>query len=647
MNKMNKIWDENITGKDRYLDFTGSFRTKKGRVQIKISCDDAFAFYIAGKLAGFGSCPNYPHRKIYYGFDITKFCEKNAENKITITVWHKGENSQTGIAQNAYLAFEITENGKRVLKSDDKILCRQNDFYKNVLCKKITNQMGYGFACDFTANKNAYKKATDYGKDKFIFSGINTIKLSESMAVQNQTTPQNATTEQSIQTIQLTKKGSILIDLKKEVVGFLEIDIDSDKKRKIKISYSEHLVGGRVESKIGERDFSIELTLKQGENKALMPFRRVAGRYLEITGEEKTGEGLEGIKINHIAIRQVEYPTKKIKREIKDELLQRIYDTCIYTLKCCMHEHYEDCPWREQALYTLDRRNQMLCGYYAFTGHNYQRANLLLIADGIRKDGLLSLCFPAGIDYPIPFFSLVYIMQTAEYIEHTGDRAILRQTGNTLKKIMATFTKRIEKNNLIANFEEPYWNFYEWTEGSSNDSDLSGKERGKEKQYDLILNCFYIIASSYYDKIFGTKTDTREIKKAIRENFYNSEKGLFRLSTASELFSETGNAMAILSGVCGEDEAKIIAEQITGQKIETKASLSMLTFIYDALLKVDKDKYAPYIIDDIKQKYQKMTEETSTVWETLIGWRDFGGAGSLCHGWSAMPVYYIATLYKN
>lgn len=28
-----------------------------------------------------------------------------------------------------------------------------------------------------------------------------------------------------------------------------------------------------------------------------------------------------------------------------------------------------------------------------------------------------------------------------------------------------------------------------------------------------------------------------------------------------------------------------------------------------------------------------------TVWETAKGAEDFDGAGSLCHGWNAIPVY--------
>ena len=30
----------------------------------------------------------------------------------------------------------------------------------------------------------------------------------------------------------------------------------------------------------------------------------------------------------------------------------------------------------------------------------------------------------------------------------------------------------------------------------------------------------------------------------------------------------------------------------------------------------------------------------TTFWETELGEKDFDNAGSLCHGWSALPIYY-------
>lgn len=75
--------------------------------------------------------------------------------------------------------------------------------------------------------------------------------------------------------------------------------------------------------------------------------------------------------------------------------------------------------------------------------------------------------------------------------------------------------------------------------------------------------------------------------------------------------------------------------------------MSMYTFYYDALLSVS-DKYSTFVIDDIKRKYGNMLEQgATTFWETEKGWEDFAGAGSLCHGWSAIPVYYLSKLLSK
>ncbi len=63
-----------------------------------------------------------------------------------------------------------------------------------------------------------------------------------------------------------------------------------------------------------------------------------------------------------------------------------------------MHEHYENCPWREQALYNMDSRNAMLFTYIAFNDYKFARSNLTLMANGLLDDGLLNICFPSGID---------------------------------------------------------------------------------------------------------------------------------------------------------------------------------------------------------------------------------------------------------
>lgn len=70
----------------------------------------------------------------------------------------------------------------------------------------------------------------------------------------------------------------------------------------------------------------------------------------------------------------------------------------------------------------------------------------------------------------------------------------------------------------------------------------------------------------------------------------------------------------------------------------------MNTFYYDALLTCG-EAYKGFILQDIKEKYGYMLEQgATTFWETAKGWQDFDGAGSLCHGWSAIPAYYLVKL---
>lgn len=73
----------------------------------------------------------------------------------------------------------------------------------------------------------------------------------------------------------------------------------------------------------------------------------------------------------------------------------------------------------------------------------------------------------------------------------------------------------------------------------------------------------------------------------------------------------------------------------------------MKTFKYDALLKCDKAKYQSAVLEEIRQDYEKMLAAGATsVWETTDGASEFDNAGSLCHGWSAIPIVYLETLLR-
>ena len=125
------------------------------------------------------------------------------------------------------------------------------------------------------------------------------------------------------------------------------------------------------------------------------------------------------------------------------------------------------------------------------------------------------------------------------------------------------------------------------------------------------------------------------------------EKGLYVNNSNISACSELVNSLAILCGAATDKTAQQICNILAAPNDLTDISLSMFCFKYDALLLVDEKKYAPCVISSIERVYEKMLSAGATsFWEDVDGADAFDKAGSLCHGWSAMPVYYLHRLKK-
>ena len=615
------IWLKEGAMPDTYADFVADFSVNKGsKVELNIACNGHYAVYINGELVKFASSSDYPWYRVFDKIDISSRCGTN--NKILVSVWYPGVDSQTYIKDEAGVFFSIEENGVTIYESNANTKSRKNINYKNGYLKTITYQLGMSFCYNSCINNNLEYE-----------NSIESVSTREFNLRKNAALILGKRVKTRVKEID----NGYLIDLGEEQVGFVDLDFTSSISQTIKILYAEHLVEGEVQHIIGNRDFSLEYIAKKGDNQYMNPFRRIACRYIQLVCETP-------IDIKYVGLRTTNKRISEKRVTFNDVQLQKIYDVSVNTLKKCMHEHYEDCPWREQAMYSLDSRNQMLCGYYAFKGYRYQKENLLFMAKGQREDGLLSLCFPAGIDIPIPFFSLVYLMQVKDYVEHSCDFSVIRELKPVLDRIIAVFESKIDESGLIPNFPYPYWNFYEWSVESNNESEITRSANEPYKlQYDLILNAMYVYARKIYNTFYGVDSSINGTIDAIHKTFYDSDRGVYRLSTVTEKSSQLSNSMALLIGLGNRD----LAGKLVNDDKLIKVTLSMNTFYYDALLSIDKHLYSNFIVEDIKKKYGMMLNEgATTFWETEKGWRDFDNAGSLCHGWSAIPAYYLPYLLQ-
>lgn len=78
-----------------------------------------------------------------------------------------------------------------------------------------------------------------------------------------------------------------------------------------------------------------------------------------------------------------------------------------------------------------------------------------------------------------------------------------------------------------------------------------------------------------------------------------------------------------------------------------KTNLSLMYYKYEALLS-NPDRYLPFVLDEIAEIWGDMLyNNATTFWETTRGEDDFFKTASLCHGWSAIPVYVFGKFLND
>lgn len=628
------IWYKNEDTPDDYGEFYESFDAKPGDTVIcRISCDGDYTLFVNGRFAESNQYGDYEYYKIYDEIDISKFIT-DGKNSISLIVWHFGCDNQRYKNYTAGVIFEVVSDKKILAASGEDTKARQSKAYKCGRCGIVTVQLGYGFHYDGRLDDGKLFSGEDFG------SAV--IKKKECNLYKRPTKKLCIAQKKQPASVDVTDdKKHFLIDLGEETVGLLSMKFDSPEEQKILIAWGEHLRDGHVSRIIGSRDFSVEYTAKVGDNDYTNYMLRLGARYLEVWTEFPIDNA-------DISLLPQYYPTISKNAKLQDELDQRIYDLCVNTLKLSMMEHYVDCPWREQALYVYDSRNQMLSGYYAFKDKNaeYVRANLKLISMDRREENeLLSICYPTGRTLSIPSFCLHYYTSVWEYFENVGDKELLKEVFPKLLAIINEFRNN-KKDGLVCRFGGvDHWNFYDWTEYLSATPRSAAPIVNEAPSPDLIINLLYVNALDKLEKICGAigeefpfHNEADAIRARVTETYFNEKDGAFFFKDGGD-YTELANSLAILTDTVTGDAAKKLCEKIlSGDLVE--CTLSMKCFLYDALLKTD-EKYKDFVLSEIRKNYSFMLDSGATsAWETIKGAADFDGAGSLCHGWSAIPIYY-------
>jgi len=624
------IWTSKEYGNNNYAEFCQKIDYNGGNVNVKFSVSGEYTLYVNGNYVTSVQYADFECYKVYENVDITSYL-RNGENHVCFLCVYWSKSGMRWNTPEAGLVFEIENDGKTVAVSDENTLSRQSRAYLSGFEVKISSQLGYSFSYDAT-KEDAWLTGggEGFGKSAVLEKNCNFVKR----PIKRQSA------EQVRKAAPYGEKKNYIFDLGEEVVGFCNFSINSKTEQTIRVFYGELLKDGHVKKTIGSRNFRFDYKTKKGGNEFTNFMLRLACRYIEIEVEDE-------IDVEYIGIRPHTYPTNVRPYDFGDKLDNDIYRICLNTMQISMLEHYVDCPWREQCLYAFDSRNQMLTGYYAYADGNYEyaRANLLLMSKDDRKDGLMAICFPSNEDLTIPSFCLYYVLAVNEYTDYSGDLTLAQEVFNKIVKTINTFLNNREDGLICTFTSKSNWNFYDWSQYASGTL-----HQEQPKEADCLINTIAVVALKSFEDIcekIGKDNPFKGIKEEIiqkvNERFFNEEKGLYFVKSPDEEPTELVNAMCVYAGIAGGERAEKICEKLSSDTL-VECSLSMKIFKHDALLKTDK-KYKENVLSEIRRTYKVMLDaDSTTVWETKEGESAFSSAGSLCHGWSAVPIYYYHLL---
>ncbi len=723
---MEWIWTDHAC-KNQYVEFAADFTAVSKACKLHISADTEYVVWINGVFAANGQYADYPHYKVYDEVDLSSFvfCGKN---RLAILAWHMGEDVSTHYSKCAAICFSIIDSEGRVLEeSGVSTQCRisrgyggthtygnggsdgesrQAAPYLEQLAPgyMITPQLGYAWSYDFTCEDQwkvrpaegfvpAVVVQTEYRlypcpipkcevkhtvPSKICAQGVYREKEERGTPAERmQSAWMSARTfwemtgqprkgaDELEKPVCFQAKGAdgiyLVIDLKEERAGYPIIEVEVGESCRMYLGYGEHLADLRVRTAMGGRNFAFGIQLKEGRNYLAEYTRRLGGRYLMLFVSAPS------FTLHRATLVSCDYPFSVAERRLKDRFLQRIYDAGVRTLRLCAHEHYEDCPWREQALYAMDSRNQMLFGYSVFGEYRMPKASLRLMAYSQQADGLLALCAPARTEITIPSFSLYWIIALCENAEADFQKEFIEEMLPYAERIIYTFEGQLTEEGVESFGGSRYWNFYEWADGLEGGAVFTDEEASEHGSFsisgtgrtkDLILTALFYIAAKELSRL-ECRLNNREQGRAYEslaqraywaaEAFYCEDTGLY-----ASYLGQNGKqglhgytlSLLICSKIIPESRIAGIAAALQnppeGMVTQTFATLQ---WKYDAIIGATGD--IDSVIDEICEVFGRvLLEGISTFPETQDGERDFEDAGSLCHAWAAVPCYIFHKYLK-
>jgi alpha-L-rhamnosidase len=440
----------------------------------------------------------------------------------------------------------------------------------------------------------------------------------------------------------------VTLDFGMEVAGFVRMRLNGVAGGIVDLGYCEKLVDGHVDTLRDQWSFADRYIMRDGPQEWELFFWK-GFRYLQLTFRNCP----KPVELNSVTLLFTSYPVKyRGLFECSDPLLTRIWEVGRWTLQLCMHDGYEDCPWREQGQWCGDAQVELHSNYVTFGDVALGSKCIRQIAQSQNEDGGLAAEYPADTSvYParhsvpsgIPTFMAQWVNMLLDHYRYTGDMKFVSELYPNLVRVMRYLARFLDQDGLLSNV--PGMAFLDWSPGlmsspMENQAELTG------------MNCHYyraLLNAADLADLVGDKAQQYEwqgkadkLKQAINEHLWSETDGVYaHARSGGQLAPQLAVHDSVLAAYAGIASPERISRSFASLFDKPRQDVVQIgtPYFYFFYLRALRDSGRHQeALDAVRRSYGKMLDAGATTW-----WEQFGGYASLCHAWSSAPNSDLST----
>ena len=323
-----------------------------------------------------------------------------------------------------------------------------------------------------------------------------------------------------------------------------------------------------------------------------------------------------------------------------DELLNRIWKVAEHTFSLCSGIFFIDGLKRDKWIWSGDAYQNILTNQYLMADPDINRRTLL----ALRGNDPMTTHINTIIDY-----SLFWILGVGEHYQAYGDQEFLEQIYPKMCSLMEFCAGQVDEHGFFTG-RDGDWVYIDWA-----DMDKTGALCAEQM---LFAKCWDVMAAvSRAIGADGRKYEEkyRELLGKINEFYWDEEKGAYIDSFVSgrRCVTRHANIFAIIYDLAEESKKeRIVKTVLLNDNVPQITTPYFKFYEMDALCKMG---HLTEVLQKVKEYWGGMLERGAvTFWEEydpnvseeeqydMYGDK-FGK--SLCHAWSASPIYLLAKYF--